>query len=386
MNMNMKNEGLLDARIPDEFYRFVVRMYRARAQIWFIVSVVLLSLTCGFVVAGVGLFYAGDSSKTLRAESELKNQRELEKVQSEINRLSESSDVVYGNQVIYEKAGVLTERLKALERLSRNQFRNEQAEDDAAVIRTADKILNAVTATADTASPRDLILDLSRFGSTTATAEVFGAEILALVRREGVSLGIDWSRATAASARIAALLEEPSGQHADVLNPHLQTAQTHFERFGQLDSSIDAKRANADNEAKVWAADFSSREINRQRLREREQERKDALEASVADRNYVLFMAWVPDLTVRVGAVILLLFVTKILLSTYRYTASLSAFYTGVADAVQLLQPGGSGLWYDISHLNALLAGLVPAKLSIESMETPSETLAGLAKEWIARK
>jgi len=116
----------------------------------------------------------------------------------------------------------------------------------------------------------------------------------------------------------------------------------------------------------------------------KEAERK--VESEKEKRNAVLFMAWVPSLTVRVGAVVLLLFLTQVLLATYRFTMSLSTFYDGIGDAIQMLQPGASrDKWYQVEHLQLLSQMLIPGTVRIDPVADPSQHLTELAKTWIAR-
>ena len=91
-------------------------------------------------------------------------------------------------------------------------------------------------------------------------------------------------------------------------------------------------------------------------------------------------MAWLPDLTVRVGAVVLLLFLTQIFVATYRYTVGLSAFYMSRADTIRMLQPDfHKPETYRMDDFRTLADKLSPS-MSVEEVKGPIEQVTDLAK------
>ena len=143
----------------------------------------------------------------------------------------------------------------------------------------------------------------------------------------------------------------------------------------------DAERAR-----ERWLRSSPAREKIRRQIERSMDDIQEDLKNARAEREKILFMAWVPDLTLRAGAVILLLFLTQVLLSAYRYTLGLSTYYLARADAIQLLQPkAGNATWYDIGELKTLVDNFSPTSISIDAVQSPTDQVADLAKAWISR-
>jgi hypothetical protein len=89
---------------------------------------------------------------------------------------------------------------------------------------------------------------------------------------------------------------------------------------------------------------------------------------------------WVALLVIRIGTVILLLYLTSVLLSTYRYTLTLAAYYTARADALQLLSRQPLSRVVDVKELQALIPMLSPDDYRIDQPPVPYETLGKAAR------
>ncbi|MEM7314431.1 MAG: hypothetical protein AAF497_14885 [Planctomycetota bacterium] len=81
-----------------------------------------------------------------------------------------------------------------------------------------------------------------------------------------------------------------------------------------------------------------------------------------------------PVLAVRIGIVILLIYLTQIFLAIYRYSTLLAAFYNAVGDALSVSYP------HSPTHdeLSKLSAAFNPAKAEYDAPQSPVEQLTGL--------
>ncbi|WP_442505887.1 hypothetical protein SH528x_004701 [Novipirellula sp. SH528] len=159
--------------------------------------------------------------------------------------------------------------------------------------------------------------------------------------------------------------------------------------IASVDSAIRKKHEESKLRLERLQREAPFREEERQSIQSNIEAVEKQLTEVRAERDKILFMSWVPGLTLRVGIVVLLLFFSQILLSAYRYTISLSAFYLSRADAIQLLQPqSGRETWYDINQLSVLVKNLSPNTndLTIDTVSSPNEQVTDLAKVWISKK
>ncbi|UUO04983.1 hypothetical protein M4951_16515 [Blastopirellula sp. J2-11] len=90
----------------------------------------------------------------------------------------------------------------------------------------------------------------------------------------------------------------------------------------------------------------------------------------------VNLQSWIPVLSVRVGVVILLLFLVQILLATYRYSMSLGAFFTARGDAMQLVSAGAGNELMNREQLKELVQVLAPDQLKIDPVVSPDQIIA----------
>ncbi|WP_182867942.1 hypothetical protein [Stieleria mannarensis] len=112
-----------------------------------------------------------------------------------------------------------------------------------------------------------------------------------------------------------------------------------------------------------------------EQLIEAEQRISDALlEVNQAQSNWAN-QPWVTLLAVRVGVVVLLLFLTTVLLASYRYTQTLSAYYLARADALQLLSQQPDDRLIDAEEFKTLIPLLSPDSYRIDQPPAPYESL-----------
>jgi hypothetical protein len=119
----------------------------------------------------------------------------------------------------------------------------------------------------------------------------------------------------------------------------------------------------------------SERTVAKQRTRAEIEKTQAELSKTMSDP----VLLWAPILTVRVGVVILLLFLTKILLATYRYTMSLSAFYRARCDVLQLVTKTKNDRLFNLKEFVQLIPLVSPDGLQIDAVASPDETLVRLA-------
>lgn len=87
----------------------------------------------------------------------------------------------------------------------------------------------------------------------------------------------------------------------------------------------------------------------------------------------------IPLMVVRLGAVILLIFLTQILLAVYRYNTSLSTYYDSIADALRMATPRENGEGPSQKELLELMQNLNPKDYSYLLPESPINQIRDLA-------
>ena len=89
----------------------------------------------------------------------------------------------------------------------------------------------------------------------------------------------------------------------------------------------------------------------------------------------------VPLLVVRLGAVILLIFLTQILLAAYRYNTMLYTHYASVADALRMVPKASEQTGPDYNALQPITEMLYPKDATYTPPESPITSLVELAKQ-----
>lgn len=80
-------------------------------------------------------------------------------------------------------------------------------------------------------------------------------------------------------------------------------------------------------------------------------------------------------LAIRIGIVVLLLYLTSIILATYRYTMSLAAFYQTRVDAIQLLSSQPVDRLFDAGEFGQLVAHLSADRFQIDPVAAPYDNI-----------
>lgn len=89
---------------------------------------------------------------------------------------------------------------------------------------------------------------------------------------------------------------------------------------------------------------------------------------------------WVQDLTLRVGAVILLIFITNITYETFRYTSKVSSFYSSRSDSLQLTSKRPKESKIDLAEVE-ILAKILQPPHDIDKVKSPEELIMALWKK-----
>ena len=159
------------------------------------------------------------------------------------------------------------------------------------------------------------------------------------------------------------------------------SSKEEFDRVAMTDSlsQIDDLWTAARDEHQKASKDLDEIQRNRVEFERQIQDARDAitntlLEAIETGATY-RDGTWIPQLTVRVGVVVLLLFLSSILFSTYRYTLTLAAYYDARGDALQMLSRRKDGELLDVKELATILPLLSPDAYRIEKVNPPYEAL-----------
>ena len=87
---------------------------------------------------------------------------------------------------------------------------------------------------------------------------------------------------------------------------------------------------------------------------------------------------WATLIAIRIGIVVLLLYLTTVLLATYRYTLTLAAYYVARADALQLLSHQPKNRLIDVEEMKSLVPLLSPDAYRIDKESVPYDSLSQL--------
>ncbi len=380
-----------DPRIPDEFYSRLIQMYRTRAIFWRSVGLCSLLLTAATIFVGFTIFLRGDPAQDRRAESEIQLSVELAGERRKLTEISSSGARTLAQSGIANRAAVLAEILGRLSTTLTPYVANPSQTQLPRLNRVVDanlRILRALDSmgeqTEDSKRPQDAVIDVSDFFPNDS--KVFATQTLELLQSEIRATGESPKTVLASLERLSASIAvEPTAEEIEELK--ILAESPSIEALDEVDRRIEAREKDASLALESWQRNAPVREEQRQAIDSNIADIEEQLGEVRAERDKILFMSWVPDLTLRVGAVVLLLFLTQILLGAYRYTISLSTFYLARADAIQLLQPqAGDATWYNIEHLEKLLANLSPDAISIESVKSPTDQVVDLATTWIKQK
>lgn len=101
------------------------------------------------------------------------------------------------------------------------------------------------------------------------------------------------------------------------------------------------------------------------------------IERAIQERagNTGFWEGWISMFTIRVCVVVLLLFLTQILLSTYRYLISIGAYYAARGDALQLVSSKARSNAIDSDEYAKLVTMMSPDEHKVEKTEGPDERI-----------
>jgi len=378
-------------RAKDAFYSSIVNMYRARAKMLSRVAKCILLATAMIIAAGIWIFWTGDAPDAKITESEAKVRADLIVLNGSLLKARSKIGKAEQEKTLCESAKRLSSRLNAVSDsiqgvvLTRAQ---DQAENANAAILKAKEILEALRA-----KPlQDVTIDIRSYEpadngrfSVGALSLVLDASNIAQVNIELLTTAVDSLHKALQTLRSVGVQgmdnkweEKDVHSLSDIYtnSDELQKVPTiHSEverRFAVASSDLQFIKENATKDGKA----LEEQEAKRDDL-------QDRLEDLKLQRNKILLMSWLPSLTLRIGVVVLLLFLTQILLSTFRYLAALSGFYYGRADAVQMLQTKADDS-YSIIDLKELASFTTPGELKIEPVNDPTEQFTGVLKAWLS--
>lgn len=386
---------LTKPRIVDPFYSELVQIFSLRARFWRIAGLICLALTILFVAACIWLFQHGDPQAKVQAQSESQLIAERTNLRSKLRETGTREAQELAQVMFIEKANMLANHLGQLAaaidglKSQKDKVQAEKLKPFLSLTTTVIKSLDSITKNNSGHEPTDFIFDLSKWGEDNASR--IPTPALTIVGEQMRLAAIDPDDLKAEVAKVKATLDSlESSAYAVDSEPskELDKIVTQVPAIRKL-SSVSAAIKNQRSQAAQNFARLQENAPARERERQAIQQNMDQVEADLKEvrdqREKILFMAWVPDLTVRVGAVILMLFLTQIFVATYRYTIGLSAFYLARADAVTMLQPiPEKPDTYAIEHFAALADKMSPA-LSIDDIKGPTEQIGDLVKAWIAK-
>lgn len=381
-------------RIADAFFETTVKKYVARARFWGLVGCACLVLTLVFVGVCLWIFRSGDPQEKLRAENEAKLTAELLDLRRQ-ERESGLRDAERSAKLEFlGTASLLANRLGQLPATAEG-LRSEKDATQVKKVRMYLTMTERVLKSMSLVNPKDensqpeLVLDLSAWGEDKSSR--FPPQSLAIIREEIRLNAGDIDKLKSEVSKLAELLDAlekanfvpDSAAAKEVENFLIQMPE--IRRLKAVSTKIKQQQSGVAQEVRKLAEDAPAREQVRQHVQKNIEQVELELKEIRAERDKILFMAWIPNLTIRVGAVLLLLFLTQVFVATYRYTIGLSAFYLARADTVAMLQstPEANDR-YNVDDFGSLAEKLSPA-LSIDDVKAPTDHFADIAKAWVAK-
>lgn len=384
------------ARIDDQFLDRLIAMYRARAKIYQGISWLLLLVTSIMIFAGVMTFIHGDRGDEVLAESEVALRQQIDQTQQKIDALDIENARTEENVSKLRRAEVLASILAnaksgvvgLLESRERRLVPSTQK-----VIRASESIVENLDRPAPPASVTivvsDVVLNDSNKFPSLALEQVTLAAVdnsvnLADLRLELKEIAAELERLT----RLAIPKEESLVPEAEIgAFRSVAERSDQLLRLDSVHSTVTRQVEQAEREAQTNSEEKTKRVGEEVQLNKQKERLEGELVKVREQREKILFMAWIPGLTLRVGTVVLLLFLTQILLATYRYTVGLSGFYLARSDAIQLVQCDlANPPRYALEQLQILMEALTPSRYRVDPVKDPSEHLTDLAKTWVNRK
>jgi hypothetical protein len=410
-NLWSSSLGSDNISVSNDLLKSQASMFRSRAVLFQIVSLILLASTASLICVGIVTFVRGDVGDDVLAKEEVDLQVELARIQAEIDSLSTGSAAAKAALSTLERAKTLSSVLGR----AKSGVLGLLASPSESLLKSTLKVITASSEIVGSTQKEPMPSRVEIFVSDVVTndSNSFPAAAVETIKQSASKQSVDLNTLDIEFKSVAKVLNElvsaepasdgglpPLSSRMDSLKV-VTEGLDQFVKLDALDSEVNDLRAKAERELQEILEGSTDREQTRQALEKQKSDTEAQLTEVRQKREKILFMAWVPSLTLRVGTVVLLLFLTQILLTSYRYTVGLSAFYLARCDAIRLLQPVGDvhsfqvntndllparNGQYSANELAVLIGLLSPESHRVDAVTDPSGQFTDLAKAWIARR
>jgi hypothetical protein len=151
-------------------------------------------------------------------------------------------------------------------------------------------------------------------------------------------------------------------------------------KLGSIASEINLRLRNAKQAQDRIDLESGTRLAQAEVRKAREDKLTREMTELSSQKNNVMLMTWLPDFSLRVGTVILLLFLTGVCVNTYRYSMSMAAFYDARGDTLDLVAAPDLSTKEALARVAALAKDLSPPH-TLDGLKLPYEVLGEPAKD-----
>lgn len=353
----------------------LVTVLRNRANYYTQLSRVLLVATLVMVMLGLLVFLTGDQIGRLLApqEGDL-----IEQIQVLDNQLKDLRQPEVAVPRELRLASELTLLWRIVDKAGENAKRVTQATSDpnpadvfdaARFIPIALQILRGISS-GNSTEPINVSLFVFSSGEVEAPQRVFNSDVWEAAQKQAKDRALNLSELTSEFQELHSKVDVDNSKLRELvkLSPAaIECLAGVSALVAENTESLQAQnRALADLELGAIR-----REQQRESLTQSREELQEKRQELVDLRNSLMFMSWLPGIILRVGAVILLLFLTGVFLATYRYNISISAYYNGRADALRLVAGTRDRGGINVEQLQALVGALSPDGLTVDRTRPP---------------
>ncbi len=356
-----------------------VKAFRSRADAWRVIANVSFVAALASALTGTCLFIFADRvvANSSRVE-ELR--KELESVRADVWKIEDENATVEFDHRIYPYAtkmwGNVSSALQVYEALGSGAeldgLKAKFGQWNASVASWKEdvKVLRMIEELGDTNDPAEpptesvdirvatVIKDSAKPTDTAPLIDDF-AKIIDLIERSHVDGEVVLSDEIKSEIRLL----------ADGIKANEHTAQAVAIRNRLNASAAAAEKAFVNSLTPL-------QRISLRRLNEQENTLAQELSQERANFNPNNLYSVVPLVVVRLGAVIMLIFLTQILLAAYRYNTMLSSYYSAIADALSLARGNDSESFQ--KSFSQYCELLVPKHASFVVPESPASQIAAL--------
>ena len=363
----------------------IVRQMQLRGYALHVIAVLTLILAATFVGFGVYIFLSATAAfDGMAPESAADLQQQIQSTSDQIDRLSAVgaaaetasvlADDLHDLTTPFDSVNLIPSEIKNFDDVMVGVSGHRQAISDASKVLVGLAVEENKSVAFETRY-RGMNLDRNRFGpETIAAAKTALTEAgVELNREEIASLEETVSRLSPLLIRAkndsSALSDE---ERATLLNQAV-AGTTLLRVFGNRiyePLREKARQLKQQEESSARNAEVRQKEIasNQARLRLLD-ERMNSLQAAASNPSLTSFL---PNLTIRVGAVTLLVFLTQIFHATYRYTSELAAHYLSIGTSLQLVVKAGPDV--DSEELRRLMDVVTTQAYRPGTVESPDAT------------